>query len=542
MTDEQRKPIILCIMDGYGLRKDNVGNAINQAKKPNIDAFMAEYPMTQLKASGEEVGLPENQMGNSEVGHMNMGAGRTVYQSLTLINKAIKDKTFFENEHYLHAINSAKEKNSKLHIFALASDGGVHSHLNHLLAMIEMCHQNKIKKDQLFVHAFMDGRDVGQKEGPVFLEKISKKLEEYDYKPLASIHGRYYAMDRDKNNDRVDKSYRVLTLREGNSFTDYKDYLLSQYKEMESIGKDGSDEFVIPAYNANVDARLSDHDSVIFMNFRPDRAIQISTIITNPHFYEVPPLKEDGSYAYKSYVPPVILDDITYVCTMKYADSVKGEIAFKLPTLDKTLGEVLAIKGYKQLRIAETEKYAHVTFFFDGTINYDGTEKPELNGCRRALINSPKVATYDLKPEMSAIEVTDRLIEELDKKDLDVVILNYANCDMVGHTAIMPAVIKAVETVDACVGRILAYLNKNGGTLLLTADHGNAEMCIDENGQPMTQHTTSLVPFVINDKSIELRSGGALRDIAPTILDLLKEAKPIEMTGTSLIKNSLAKC
>lgn len=524
-------------MDGYGLRKDEVGNAIKQAKKPNLDAFMNEYPMTTLEASGEEVGLPEGQMGNSEVGHMNMGAGRTVYQSLTLINKAIKDKTFFENEHYLYAINNVKEKNSKLHLFALASDGGVHSHLNHLLAMITLCHEQGIKKDQLFVHAFMDGRDVGQKDGKKFLDKIANKLEEYGYNKIASIHGRYYAMDRDKNNDRVDKSYRVLTLREGNTYVDHSAYLKAQYKEMEAMGKDGSDEFIIPAYNEELDARITDHDSIIFLNFRPDRAIQISTIITNPYFYQNPPIKEDGQPAYKSYVPPVILNDITYICTMKYADSVNGRIAFKLPTLNKTLGEVLAIKGYKQLRIAETEKYAHVTFFFDGTINYDGVEKPELNGCRRVLVNSPKVATYDLKPEMSAYEVTDKLINELDKKDLDVVILNFANCDMVGHTAIMPAVIKAVETVDECVGKILAYLEKNGGTLLLTADHGNAEMCIDEKGEPMTQHTTSLVPFVVNDKSISLRKGGALRDIAPTILDLLNEAIPNEMDGKTLINH-----
>ncbi len=533
--NSKTKPIILCIMDGYGLRKENLGNAVNQAKKPNLDAFMKDYPMTKLEASGEEVGLPEGQMGNSEVGHMNMGAGRTVYQSLTLINKAIKDGDFFKNEHYLNAIKNAKEKNSNLHIFALTSDGGVHSHLNHILAMIKMCHENEVAKDKLFVHTFMDGRDVGQKEGVKYLDAITAELNKYGYQGIASIHGRYYAMDRDKNMDRIDKSYRVLTMRQGNEFTSYSDYLKSQYKEMEAQGKEGSDEFIIPAYNKNVDGKLESHDSVIFMNFRPDRAIQISTIITNPFFYQEPPVKEDGTLAYKPYTPPVILEDITYVCTMKYADSVHGEIAFRLPTLDKTLGEVLAIKGYKQLRIAETEKYAHVTFFFDGTINYDGKERPELNGCRRALINSPKVATYDLKPEMSAYEVTDRLISELDKGDLDVVILNFANCDMVGHTAIMPAVIKAVETVDTCVGRIINYLNEHGGTLLLTADHGNAEMCIDEKGEPMTQHTTSLVPFVINDKSVSLRSGGALRDIAPTILDLLGEPLPAEMTGKTLI-------
>lgn len=532
---QQRKPIILVIMDGYGLRNDEVGNAVKQAKKPNLDKFLSEYPFVTLEASGEEVGLPEGQMGNSEVGHLNMGAGRTVYQSLTLINKEIKDGTFFSNEHYLKAINNAKAKSSKLHIFALMSDGGVHSHVKHVIAMITMAYECGIKPDQLFVHAFMDGRDVGQKTGIGYLDMISDVLKEYGYNPIASIHGRYYVMDRDKNMDRVDKSYRVLTLREGNSFTDYREYLEGQYIDLVKEGKDGSDEFITPAYNSAVDGTIKDHDSVIFMNFRPDRAIQISTLITNPHFYENPSLKSDGTLAYKAYTAPICLNDITFICTMKYADSVNGEIAFKLPSLNNTLGEILADRGYKQLRIAETEKYAHVTFFFDGTINYDGIERPELKGSRRVLINSPKVATYDLQPEMSAYQVLDALLVELDKKDLDVVILNFANCDMVGHTAIMPAVIKAVETVDTCVGKILDYLEKNGGTLLLTADHGNAEKCIDDNGAPMTKHTTSPVPFVVNDKEIKLRQGGALRDIAPTILDLLGEEKPIEMTGQSLL-------
>lgn len=535
-TPIKRKPIILCIMDGYGLRKENTGNGILQAKKPHLDAFLKDYPHTTLCASGEEVGLPEGQMGNSEVGHLNMGAGRTVYQSLTLINKEIKDRTFFTNTHYLNAINRAKEQGTKLHIFALMSDGGVHSHVKHVIAMIKMAHDEGIKKDQLFVHCFMDGRDVPQKAGASYIALVEAELLKYGYNHIASIHGRYYVMDRDKNMDRVDVSYRVLTLREGNSFTDYRSYLKEQYEEAASKNQEGSDEFIYPAYNQDVDGTIHSGDSIIFMNFRPDRAIQISTLITNPHFYEVPPLKDDGTPAYAAYKAPVILENITYVCTMKYADSVKGEIAFHLPTLNNTLGEVLAIRGHKQLRIAETEKYAHVTFFFDGTVNYDGVEKPELKGCRRVLVNSPKVATYDLQPEMSAVEVTDKLLQELDKGDLDVVILNYANCDMVGHTAIMPAVIKAVETVDTCVGRILDYLDKNGGTLLLTADHGNAEQCIADDGAPMTKHTTSPVPFVINDKSLQLRDGGALCDIAPTILDLLEENKPVEMTGISLIR------
>lgn len=532
----KRKPVILVIMDGYGLRNEEIGNAVNLAKKPNLDKFFSEYPMVTLEASGEEVGLPEGQMGNSEVGHLNMGAGRTVYQSLTLINKEIKDGTFFQNTHYLKAIEAAKQKHSHLHIFALMSDGGVHSHVKHVVAMIKMAHDQGVAADQLFVHAFMDGRDVGQKSGAQYLQIVNQVLADFGFNPIASIHGRYYVMDRDKNMDRVDRSYRVLTLREGNCFTDCQQYLEDQYRTLVAEGKEGSDEFIVPAFNAKLDATIHDHDSIIFMNFRPDRAIQISTLITNPHFYENPPLKADGTPAFKAYKAPVALEDITFVCTMKYADSVRGDIAFRLPSLDNTLGEVLADRGYHQLRIAETEKYAHVTFFFDGTINYDGIEKPELKGSRRILINSPKVATYDMQPEMSAYLVLDALLKELDKNDLDVVILNFANCDMVGHTAIMPAVIKAVETIDDCIGKILAYLDRNGGTLLLTADHGNAEKCINDDGTPMTKHTTSPVPFATNDKSLKLRSGGALRDIAPTILDLLGEKKPAEMTGESLIE------
>lgn len=534
-TPLKRKPVILIIMDGYGLRKANIGNAVNQAKKPHLDAFMHDYPMTTLAASGEEVGLPEGQMGNSEVGHLNMGAGRTVYQSLTLINKNLKDGTFFTNEHYVHAIKKAVETGHKLHVFGLLSDGGVHSHIRHILAMVKMAKMYGVGKDQLLFHCFLDGRDVGMQEAPRYLAALEEEIAKEGIGHIASVHGRYYVMDRDKNMDRVDKSYRVMTMREGNKFTDPIEYVKSQYASLPESGKEPSDEFVIPAYNENVDGTIVDGDSVIFMNFRPDRAIQISTVITNPYFYEHPALKDDGTPAYKAYVPAVALKDITYVCTMKYADSVKGEIAFVLPKLTNTLGEVLANRGFKQLRIAETEKYAHVTFFFDGTVNYDGVEKPELTGCRRVLINSPKVATYDLQPEMSAYLVRDALIKELDKGDLDVVILNFANCDMVGHTAVMPAVIKAVETVDECVGSILDWCDKNGGTILLTADHGNAEQCIDDNGQPMTKHTTAPVPFVVNDKSLKLRDGGALRDIAPTILDLLGTEKPEEMEGVSLI-------
>ena len=531
----EKGPVMLMILDGFGINEKTDGNAVKLAKTPNIDKLMKKYPNTIMYTSGLKVGLPDGQMGNSEVGHTNIGAGRIVYQELTKITKSIEDGDFFAIPEFIEAIENCKKHNSKLHILGLLSDGGVHSHIRHILAMVKMAKMYGVGKDQLLFHCFLDGRDVGMQEAPRYLAALEEEIAKEGIGHIASVHGRYYVMDRDKNMDRVDKSYRVMTMREGNKFTDPIEYVKSQYASLPESGKEPSDEFVIPAYNENVDGTIVDGDSVIFMNFRPDRAIQISTVITNPYFYEHPALKDDGTPAYKAYVPAVALKDITYVCTMKYADSVKGEIAFVLPKLTNTLGEVLANRGFKQLRIAETEKYAHVTFFFDGTVNYDGVEKPELTGCRRVLINSPKVATYDLQPEMSAYLVRDALIKELDKGDLDVVILNFANCDMVGHTAVMPAVIKAVETVDECVGSILDWCDKNGGTILLTADHGNAEQCIDDNGQPMTKHTTAPVPFVVNDKSLKLRDGGALRDIAPTILDLLGTEKPEEMEGVSLI-------
>ncbi len=531
-----RKPIILCIMDGYGIRKENYGNAINQAKKPNLDKFFASYPYTTIQASGEAVGLPEGQMGNSEVGHLNMGAGRTVYQSLTLISHAVDDGTFFNNEHYIHAIENVKKNGGKLHVMALTSDGGVHSHMKHIFAIIKMAKMYGIEPNQLCYHAYLDGRDVGPQTAGKYLSQVEDVMKEQGIGHICSIGGRYWGMDRDKNMDRVDKAYRVMTLREGNSFTDFNAYLKSEYERLIKAGESASDEFVAPAYDSRYDGQIKDGDSVIFMNFRPDRAIEMSALITNPHYYETPLKNSDGSDMWKPYKAPICLKNIVYVSTMHYADYVKGEIAFKIPEIKNTLGEVLADRGYKQLRIAETEKYAHVTFFFDGGVNYDGVDKPILKGSRRVLIPSPKdVPTYDLEPQMSAYKITDALIKELDKKDLDVVILNFANCDMVGHTAVMPSVIKAVETVDECVGKILSYLDKNGGTLLLTADHGNADCCIDKDGNPMTKHTTSPVPFCINDKSFKMREGCALCDIAPTILKLLGEKQPAEMTGHSII-------
>ena len=528
------RPIILCIMDGYGIRKETKGNAISEAKKPNLDYLFSHYAYTTINASGEFVGLPDGQMGNSEVGHCNMGAGRIVYQSLSLINKAVKDGTFYQNEHYLKAIEHAKKHHSKLHIFGLTSDGGVHSHINHILAMIQMAYDQGL--DDVFVHCFMDGRDVDPQAGVTYVDMIQKKMDELHFGHIADIGGRYWAMDRDKNMDRVDIAYRVMVDHDGPSFKDYRQYFLDQYAYLPTIGRDPSDEFLIPSYNENCDGRIQDNDAIIFMNYRPDRAIQISTLLTNPDFYAHPSLKADGTPAWKAYEPAHKLNGIYYVCTMKYADSVKGDIAFTIPKLTNILGTWLADHGYSQLRIAETEKYAHVTFFFDGGMSFDGVERPELKNCRRVLINSPKVATYDLQPEMSAKLILEALIKELDKKDLDVVILNFANCDMVGHTAVEPSCVKAVETVDYCVGEIMKYCDKNGGTLMVTADHGNVEEIIDENNRPMTSHTTNLVPFAINRKDLKLMpSGGKLANIAPTIIELLGDTKPEEMNESSLI-------
>lgn len=529
-----KKTIILCIMDGYGIRHNPHGNAIMEARKPHLDSIFKKYAYTEINASGEWVGLPEGQMGNSEVGHMNIGAGRIVHQSLSLINLAIKNGSFFQNEHYLKAMEHAKKNHSKLHIFGLTSDGGVHSHIKHILAIIEMAKKEGL--DDVFVHCFMDGRDVNPTSGVKYVDMIQKKMDELHFGHIADIGGRYWVMDRDKNLDRVDVAYRCMVDHDSESFTDYHEYFKDEYETLPSKGFEASDEFVIPKYNANCDGRIEDNDAIIFMNYRPDRAIQISTLFTNPTFYEHPPVKEDGSLMYKPFTLKHPLKNICYICTMKYADSVHGEIAFELPKLTNILGTYLADLNFSQLRIAETEKYAHVTFFFDGTMNFDGVERPELRNCKRILIPSPKVATYDLKPEMSAYLILDALLKELDKDYLDVVILNFANCDMVGHTAVDSACVKAVETVDECVGKLMDYCNEHRLTLLITADHGNAEEILDDDNKPMTSHTTNLVPFCINRTDIELvKKDGKLGNIAPTILELLGVEKPIEMTEESLI-------
>ena len=528
-----KKPVILVIMDGYGIRKETYGNAIAKAKKLNLDRYFSKFPYTEIEASGLMVGLPLGQMGNSEVGHLNIGAGRIVYQSLTLIDQAIVDGTFEQNQAYLKAMTYAKKSNKKLHILGLVSDGGVHSHLEHLQAIIKLASKQKVSR--VYFHAFMDGRDVAPQLGETYIQRLVETMNEFKTGQLASIGGRYYAMDRDKNLQRVAKAYDVLVHQKGPSFKDYRTYFKDQYASLPKEGKDPSDEFLIPHYADGIDGKIQDGDAVIFMNFRPDRAIQLCTLLTNPMFYANPPIK-DGKPSWIAYQPISPLKDIQLVQTMKYADSVKGDIAFKLPTLDNTLGPWLASHGKKQLRLAETEKYPHVTFFFDGTINYDGVEKPELSGARRVLINSPKVATYDLQPEMSAYQVRDALIKELNKGDLDVAIVNFANCDMVGHTAVESAVVKSVEVVDECVGSVIDWCQQHGGKLIVTADHGNADQILTADGKPHTAHTTNLVPVAINIPGIRLMpKGGKLGNLAPTILDLLGLEKPIEMTEKSLI-------
>ncbi len=534
-----KRPIIFTILDGYGYSTKKEGNAVLAAKTPHITGFFDKYPTTLIEASGEAVGLPAGQMGNSEVGHMNIGAGRIVYQSLTYINQLIKDGRFFDNEEYVNAIKHSLKNNSKLHIMGLVSDGGVHSHINHIIALLDLAKKHGAK--EVYLHAFMDGRDVSPQNGPHYIQTLVDHMEKIGLGKLATIGGRYYGMDRDKNLNRVDVAYKAIVERKGLFFTDFHDYFKEQYETLPKNGFEPSDEFLVPGINSNVSGQISDNDAVIFFNYRPDRAIEMGTIITNPSFYQNPPLK-DGVPAFKSYTPEVILHNIYYVCTMKYADSVHGHIALSLPKLDNGLGVFLADHGYKQLRIAETEKYAHVTFFFDGTVNYDGVEKPELKGSRRVLVPSPKVATYDLMPEMSSRGITDALIKELDKGDLDVVILNFASPDMVGHTAIMSAVVKAIEVVDECVGRIISWVDKHDATLILTADHGNAEKLVDEEGLPYTAHTTNLVQFGINHKNVTLmKVGGKLGNIAPTIIDLLGDTPPVEMTEPSLIINKKGK-
>ncbi len=507
-----KKPVLLAILDGFGLSDVEYGNAVAQANTPNYDRLCEKYAFSTLHADGEHVGLPEGQMGNSEVGHLNIGAGRVVYQSLVLINKAVKEKTILENEVYVNAMNNAKDKN--LHIMGLLSDGGVHAHINHMIGMLNMAKEMGV--ENVFVHAFLDGRDVDPKSAETYLNQINEAMAEIGVGKLATVSGRYYSMDRDKRWDRVELAYdAIVSAKSENTFTDAVEYVKASYE------KEIYDEFIMPAVNSEVAQEIKDGDSVIMMNFRPDRAMQLAGVLTNPEYNPKP---EDPVFV-PSYRP-----EVTFVQTMKYSNDVKGDIAFVPQKLDNTFGQVVSEAGLNQLRIAETEKYPHVTFFFDGG------EEVNLPGMEKVLINSPKVATYDLKPEMSAYEVTEALLTELDKDVHDTIILNFANPDMVGHSGDLEATIKAVEVVDECLGKVIDKVVELDGAALITADHGNSDKVLNEDGSPNTAHTTAIVPCVLVKENVELRDGGALSDIAPTLLQLLNIEQPAEMTGKTLLK------
>ena len=509
-----KKPYAIIIMDGYGLSEETVGNAIALEGSPNVRRYAAEYPSSQLGASGMSVGLPDGQMGNSEVGHLNMGAGRIVYQELTKITKEIQDGEFFRNEALLGAMENAKKNGKNLHVWGLLSNGGVHSHNTHLYALLEMCKREGLS--DVFVHCFMDGRDVSPTSGAGFVRELQAEMDKIGVGKVASVCGRYYAMDRDNRWERVVKAYEMLTLGNGIAAEDAAAAIEQSY------AKDVTDEFILPTNvveGGKPVALVEQGDSIIFFNFRPDRAREITRAFTEPDF--------SGFERKTGYLAPY------YVCFTQYdATFAHVQVAFKPQSLKNTLGEYLASLGKKQLRIAETEKYAHVTFFFNG-----GVEAPNANEVR-VLVPSPKVATYDLKPEMSAYEVTDKVLEQLSTGEYDAMILNYANCDMVGHTGVLEAAEKAVATVDECVDRVLKKILEMGGGALLTADHGNADKMIAEDGSPFTAHTTNPVPVVlVNDalKGVSLREGGVLADLAPTLLDMMGIAVPSEMTGKSLI-------
>ena len=505
------KPVALIVMDGYGIRNEEKGNAILQAKTPNLDRFRTVYPNTALGASGMSVGLPDGQMGNSEVGHLNLGAGRIVYQELTRVTKEIQEGTFFENETFLAAIAHAKKHNSALHLYGLVSDGGVHSHIQHLFALLKLAKMQSF--DRVYVHAFLDGRDVAPDSAVQYIQQLQDKIVELGIGKIATVQGRYYAMDRDKRWERTEKSYRAMVYGDGPRYTD------PVHAVKESYEKSIFDEFVMPTVIVQEDgtpvAQIQDQDSIIFFNFRPDRAIQLSQVFTNEEFKGF----DRGEKRPK---------DLFYVCLTKFSESVDGYVAYKPTNLDNTLGEVLANNNMKQLRIAETEKYPHVTFFFRG-----GREA-EFPGETRILINSPKVATYDLQPEMSIYEVTDAVIGEVEKDNFDAIILNYANCDMVGHTGMMEPTIRAVEAVDECIGRVVDAITAKGGVALITADHGNADDLITAQGNPITSHSTNPVPFILTMEGVTLREGGVLADLSPTILKILGIEQPKEMTGTPL--------
>ncbi|MFQ7000038.1 MAG: 2,3-bisphosphoglycerate-independent phosphoglycerate mutase [Clostridium sp.] len=507
-----KKPVMLMILDGFGIAEKSEGNAVALANKPNFDRLVKEYPHTQLQASGMAVGLPEGQMGNSEVGHLNIGSGRIVYQELTRITKSIEDGDFFENEALMKAMKNAKENNASLHLMGLLSDGGVHSHIGHLKGLLEFAKKEGLQK--VYVHAFMDGRDVPPSSGKDFIVKAEEMMKEVGVGQIATVSGRYYAMDRDNRWERVQLAYNAIVLGEGEKASSAVEAIENSYHD------EKTDEFVIPCVieeDGHPTATIKNGDSVVFFNFRPDRARELTRAIND---------KEFAGFKRETL-------NLTFVTMTQYDKTLEGvNIAFKPQTLVNTLGEYVSSKGLKQLRIAETEKYAHVTFFFNG-----GVEK-ENPGEERKVIPSPKVATYDLKPEMSAYEVTDELLNRLDQDKYDMIILNFANPDMVGHTGVVQAAVKAIEAVDECLGKIVDKVLEKDGTVFVTADHGNAETEIDfSTGNPFTAHTTNPVPFVWVSNNINGRTlkSGKLADIAPTMLNVMNLEVPKEMTGECLI-------
>lgn len=507
-----KKPVVLCIMDGFGKNDSDYGNAIAMAKTPNLDKLMAECPMTYIGASGMDVGLPDGQMGNSEVGHTNMGAGRVVYQPLTRITKAFADGEAYENPALCSAMNNAKDK--ALHLIGLVSPGGVHSHTEHLYGLLEMAKKNGA--ENVYVHALLDGRDVPPSSAVDYLEELEAKMKEIGVGKIASVMGRFYAMDRDNIWDRVEKAYAAIVYGEGIQADDAVKAVKESYETIDEDGKHLTDEFVLPTV-IGTDGRVKENDSVIFFNFRPDRAREITRTFVDPDF--------TGFERKNGFFP------LNYVCMTQYdAEMPNVAVAFGPEALTNTLGEYLSANGKTQLRIAETQKYAHVTFFFNG-----GEEK-QYEGEDRILVDSPKISTFDLMPEMSAPEVSEKLNEAVRSGKYDAVIVNFANCDMVGHTGIIPAAVKAVETVDTCVGSLVEAVKEMDGVLFVTADHGNADKMLDENGEPFTAHTTNPVPFIIVNYPCEVREGGKLCDIAPTMLKVMGLPQPKEMNGESIIK------
>ena len=532
-----KTPTMLMILDGFGINPETYGNAIKQANTPNLDRIFGGHPFTQINASGEYVGLPDGQMGNSEVGHLNIGAGRIVYQELTNITKATKDGRFFENEALNHAMdhvieNSTKNPEQALHLFGLMSDGGVHSHIDHIKAAIAMAKAKGVPN--LYVHCFMDGRDVPPTSGIGYIHEIENYMAKVQLGHVGMVSGRYYAMDRDKRWDRVEKAYDTLTVPGIVAYTPGSN---AMNLVQASYDVEITDEFILPAMTCK-DAWVKDGDSIIFCNFRPDRARELTRAFVDPNFEK--PVEEGGM---GGFTRKKIINDLVYVCMTQYdAEMPNVEIAFPPKRLENTLGEYISSLGLRQLRIAETEKYAHVTFFFNG-----GVEEPNP-GEDRILVPSPKVATYDLQPEMSAPEVKDRVIEEIKARredgssKYDVIILNFANSDMVGHTGVMEAAVKAVETLDGCVSEIVSAIEEVGGQLLITADHGNSDMMLDAEGNPFTAHTTNPVPLCyVGDAGHEfnehgLSGEGKLADLAPTLLYLMGIDIPSEMTGEVLMK------